>query len=160
MDIALNYSIKKHTAQWTPHIYLWKITNQLTSIRLAHIHNIDKKVAYSFKTERSYLFSRNSIMWDINSWTIRDFQGKYCQWYCICWCLTLGTLQIDVLYSAKLLSEKSFVNFMILWLFANVFSTKLGAWFPLVRHKREIYKSFLCEIVFFTNSRKFPTIRY
>ena len=37
---------------------------------------------------------------------------------------------IKVPYSKKLLREKTFVNFAVLWLYAKVFSVKLGAWRP------------------------------
>ena len=45
-------------------------------------------------------------------------------------------------YSGKLSREKTFVNFTVLWLFAKVFSGKLGACCPLAWQKRAIYKSF------------------
>ena len=35
------------------------------------------------------------------------------------------TLFIPLLYSGKLLREKTFMNFMVLWLFAKVFSTNI-----------------------------------
>ena len=38
-------------------------------------------------------------------------------------------------YSGKLLREKTFVNFTVLWLVAKVFSAKFGAWCPLPRQK-------------------------
>ena len=34
-------------------------------------------------------------------------------------------------YSGKLLREKTFVNFTLLWLYVKVFSAKFGAWRPL-----------------------------
>ena len=65
-----------------------------------------------------------------------------------------------ILYSGKFSSEKTFVHFAVLWLFA-----KLGAWHPLVWQKRAIRKSFLRENCLFHQfvkvfSLKFPTIRY
>ena len=38
-------------------------------------------------------------------------------------------------YSGKLLREKTFVNFTVLWLFAKVFSAKFGGVAPLVLQK-------------------------
>ena len=57
--------------------------------------------------------------------------------------------------SGKLSREKTFANFAVLWLYAKVFSAKFGAWHPLAWQKWAIHESFLCEIIFFTNSRKF-----
>ena len=51
-----------------------------------------------------------------------------CQWLAA-WCVYV------VPYSGKLSREKTFANFVVLWLYANVFSTKFGAWCPLVRQK-------------------------
>ena len=61
--------------------------------------------------------------------------------------------------------EKTFANFAVLWLYANVFSAKFGVWRHLALQKRAIRESFLCENHIFTNSRKFlprkfPTIWY
>ena len=50
--------------------------------------------------------------------------------------------EIHVPYSRKLSREKTFV---VLWLFANVVSTKFGAYHPLARQKQAICKSFLCK---------------
>ena len=45
---------------------------------------------------------------------------------------------IKVPYSKKLLREKTFVNFAVLWLYAKVFSVKLGAWRPQAWQKQAI----------------------
>ena len=55
-------------------------------------------------------------------------------------------LQVNVLLqSGKPLREKTFANFVVLWLNAKVFSAKLGAWHPLARKKRAVHKSFFRE---------------
>ena len=48
-------------------------------------------------------------------------------------------------YSRKLLREKTFANFVVLWLYVKVFSMKFGGVASFVTAK----------IIFFTNSRKF-----
>ena len=48
-------------------------------------------------------------------------------------------------YSEKLSREKTFVNFAVLWLFAQIFSAKFGGVAPLVLQKRAIRESFLRE---------------
>ena len=58
-------------------------------------------------------------------------------------------------YSGKLSREKTFANFVVLWLYAKLFSAKFGAWRPLALQKQAIRKSFLRENCIFTNSRKF-----
>ena len=58
-------------------------------------------------------------------------------------------------YSGKLLREKTFVNFTVLWLYTKVFSARFGAWHPLALQKRAIRESFLRENHIFTHSRKF-----
>ena len=63
-------------------------------------------------------------------------------------------------YSGKLLKEKTFENFAVLWLYAKVFFAKFGAWRPLALQKRAIRESFLCKNHIFTNSRRFPAIWY
>ena len=45
-------------------------------------------------------------------------------------------------YSGKLSREKTFVNFAVLWLFAQVFSAKFGS---MAQQKQTICESFLCE---------------
>ena len=40
--------------------------------------------------------------------------------------MTAGFFHFPLLYSGKLLREKIFVNFTVLWLFAKVFSAKFG----------------------------------
>ena len=47
-----------------------------------------------------------------------------------------------ILYSGKLLREKTFANFTVLWLFAKVFSAKFGGMASLAWHKRAIHESF------------------
>ena len=66
-----------------------------------------------------------------------------------------GERQSRVPYSGKLLREKTFANFAVLWLYAKVFSAKFGVWRPLALQKRAIRESFLHENCIFTNSRKF-----
>ena len=58
-------------------------------------------------------------------------------------------------YSGKLSREKTFVNFVVLWLYAKVFSVKFEAWHPLALQKRAIRESILRENRIFTNSQKF-----
>ena len=58
-------------------------------------------------------------------------------------------------YSGKLSREKTFANFMVLWLYTKVFSVKFGAWCPLVLQKRAIRESFPHENRIFTNLQKF-----
>ena len=58
-------------------------------------------------------------------------------------------------YSGKLSREKTFANFVVLWLYAKLLSAKFGVWRPLVWQKRAIRESFLRENRLFTNSRKF-----
>ena len=48
--------------------------------------------------------------------------------------------------------RKTFANFVVLWLYTKVFSTKFGAWCPLAWQKRAICESFL--------PWKFPAIWY
>ena len=62
--------------------------------------------------------------------------------------------EIQVPYSGKLLREKTFANFTVLWLYVKVFSAKFGAWRPSAWQKRAICESFLRENHIFTNSRK------
>ena len=52
-------------------------------------------------------------------------------------------LEHGIPYSGKLLREKTFVNFVPLWLFAKVFSAKFGGMASLARHKRVIRGTFL-----------------
>ena len=82
--------------------------------------------------------------WLIWAWKKKDYQ-KLLAYMCMC----------RILYSGRLSREKTFTNFTVLWLYAKVFSAKFWAWHPLARQKWAIRRSFLCEIVFFTNSRKF-----
>ena len=59
----------------------------------------------------------------------------------------------SILYSGKLLREKTFANFAVLWLFTKVFSVKFGVVVSFVRHKQAGCESFFStKIVFFTNS--------
>ena len=51
----------------------------------------------------------------------------------------------NILYNRKLLREKTFMNFTVLWLYMKVSSAKFGVWHPLAWQKRAICKSFLCE---------------
>jgi len=60
-----------------------------------------------------------------------------------------------VSYSAKLLREKTFANFAVLWVFAKVFFVKFGGRHPLAWQKQGIRKSFSVKIVLFTNLQKF-----
>ena len=71
-----------------------------------------------------------------------------------------GILIPILLYSGKLSREKTFANFVVLWLYLKVFSAKFGAWCPLALQKRAIHEIFLRGNCIFTNSRKFPSIRY
>ena len=41
-------------------------------------------------------------------------------------------------YSGKLAREKTYTNFVVLWLFVEVLSANLGAWCLLAQHKRAI----------------------
>ena len=70
---------------------------------------------------------------------------------------SLGTRLIIpiVPYSGKLSREKTFTNFMVLWLYTKLFSAKFGAWRPSALQKRAIRESFLCENRIFTHSQKF-----
>ena len=52
------------------------------------------------------------------------------------------------------IAENFLANFVVLWLCAKVFSTKLGAWHSLAPNKRAIHKSFLCENHIFHQSAK------
>ena len=69
-------------------------------------------------------------------------------------------------YSGKPLKEKTFVNFMALWLFAKVFSAKFGARHSLAQQNQATCESFLSKNhifhqfakVFFL-PLKLPTIR-
>ena len=58
-----------------------------------------------------------------------------------------------ILYSGKLSREKTFANFMVLWVSMKVFSAKFG----VVWHSKnkQSTKIFSVKIVFFTNSQKF-----
>ena len=58
-------------------------------------------------------------------------------------------------YSEKLLREKTFANFAVLWLYAKVFSVKFGVWRPLAWQKRAIRESFLRKDRIFTNLQTF-----
>ena len=59
-------------------------------------------------------------------------------------------------YSRKLLREKTFANFAVLWLSAKVFSAKFGGCGVLWHSKSEQFaKVFYAKIVFCTNLRKF-----
>ena len=62
----------------------------------------------------------------------------------------------NVLYSGKLSREKTSVNFVVLWLFAKVFSAKFGdvASFGTAK-ANNLQKVFSTKIIFFTNSWKF-----
>jgi len=53
------------------------------------------------------------------------------------------------------MKEKTFANFVVLWLHTKVFSAKFGVWHPLARQKEQSVKVFSTKIVFFTNSWKF-----
>ena len=50
------------------------------------------------------------------------------------------------------MKEKTFANFVVLWLHTKVFSAKFGVWHPLARQKEQSVKVFSTKIVFFTNS--------
>jgi len=63
---------------------------------------------------------------------------------------------LSIPYSGKLSREKTFANFVVLWLFAKVFSTKFWGVGVLWHGKNEqSVKVFSVKIVFFTNSRRF-----
>ena len=70
----------------------------------------------------------------------------------------------DILYSGKLSREKTCMNFVVLWLFAKVFSAKFGGVAPLVLQKQAIRKSFFPRKLYFSPIResflpqKFPAI--
>ena len=55
-------------------------------------------------------------------------------------------------YGGKISRMKTFVNFIVWWLFTKVFSAKLEVWCPLARHERS---SFLCENRIFHQFVKF-----
>ena len=70
-----------------------------------------------------------------------------------CWKQSLAAIASwsrDLSYSRKLSQISA-----VLWLYAKVFSTKFGAWHPLVWQKQAIRESFSTKIIFFTNLRKF-----
>ena len=48
-------------------------------------------------------------------------------------------------YTGKLSRERTFMNFVVLWLFLKVFSAKFGSVISLMQHKRAICESFLRE---------------
>ena len=52
--------------------------------------------------------------------------------------------------SRKLLREKTFTNFVVLWLYTRVFFVKFGVWHPLVRQTEQSRKIFSVKIIFFT----------
>ena len=56
-------------------------------------------------------------------------------------------------YSGKLSGEQTFVNCVVLWLFAN--PQKFGVWRLLAQQKQAIREVFSTKIIFFTNSQKF-----
>ena len=58
-------------------------------------------------------------------------------------------------YSGKLSREQTFVNCVVLWLFAKVFSTKFWGVASFGTAKASNLKVFSAKIVFFTNSQKF-----
>ena len=104
-----------------------------SSIYLAHMsqcYSVSNSVMHSKYATEQYL----SSIRDCHKW----FPSIYC-----------------VPYSGKLLREKTFVNFTVLWLYAKVFSARFGAWHPLALQKRAIRESFLRENHIFTHSRKF-----
>ena len=78
--------------------------------------------------------------------------------------ISVKAIQSTLPYSGKLLREKTFANFVVLWLYLKVFSIKFGLWRPLLRQKQAIRESFLC--IFhqfakvFSLIRKFSTIQY
>ena len=72
----------------------------------------------------------------------------------------LNVVMLQLLYSGKLSREKTFANFVVLWLYTKI--TKFGAWHPLAWEKQAIRESLkiefspICESFL---SRKFPAIR-
>ena len=54
-------------------------------------------------------------------------------------------VNIKIPYSGKLLWEKTFANFAVLWLFAKVFSVKFGGVMFFDTAKQAIRKNFLHE---------------
>ena len=66
-------------------------------------------------------------------------------------------------YSGKLLREKTFANFAVLWQYTKIFSAKFGTWHSLAKANnpqkfspRKSYFSPICESFL---PRKFPAIR-
>ena len=77
------------------------------------------------------------------------FICSLCWQFKLHWCLWLSIYQqhcwFAIPYSGKLSREKTFTNFVVLWLFAKVFSMKFWVWHPLARRKRAFRESFLCK---------------
>ena len=64
--------------------------------------------------------------------------------------------KVFIPYSGKLLREKTFTNFAVLWLFVKVFSVEFGGVVSFGTAKGSNPQKFSPQkIVFFTNSRKF-----
>ena len=57
--------------------------------------------------------------------------------------LTSSYTSISIPYCGKLLREKTFANFAVLWLFTQVFSAKFGGVVSFGVSKRRIHESFL-----------------
>ena len=73
---------------------------------------------------------------------------SYCMWH------TAYQQSSTILYSWKLSREKTFVNFMVLWLFTNVFSVKSEGGVLWHGTSEQSAKVFSAKIVFFTNLQK------
>jgi len=72
---------------------------------------------------------------------------------------------VEPLYSGKLLREKTFANFAVLWLFVKVSPRNLEVGCPLAWEKRAIHESFLRENPILHQfakvlPQKFPAIQY
>ena len=66
--------------------------------------------------------------------------------------LEYSLVYYHVPYSGKLSKKKTFANFVVLWLYAKVFSAKFGAWHLLARQKQAIHES---KNRIFTDSQNF-----
>ena len=58
---------------------------------------------------------------------------------------SLGQKVFSIPYSGKLLREKTFTNFAVLWLFAKVFPVKFGGLVSLGAAQMGIPQKFLCK---------------
>ena len=76
--------------------------------------------------------------------------------------LPLGQLSVFCIipYSGKLLREKTFANFVVLWIFAKVSSAKFRGVVSFGAAKASNPRKFFSmKIVFFTNSQKFSPLK-